>query len=173
MNQERLLNPLPYPVYFVCQNFQKWEFLTNNEMPPPIEQLADRLIDANDVWSVQTYIYLKRRGLQVYLVPNYVRGRICVTTYDRLTIKDFPFNSYVVACQHERARPEICEKRIVQNQLNVFSRLFAVYFFSWRMAGDRAYCNFNPLSSRRLCQELWYRLYRLWDRCFRRNAFSR
>ncbi|MCU0534274.1 MAG: glycosyltransferase [Hydrococcus sp. Prado102] len=119
MNQEKPLNPLPYPVYFICLNPQKWEFLMNNEMPPPVEQLADRLIDGNEVWSVQTYIHLKRRGLEVYLVPNYVRGRICVTSYDRLKIRDFPFNSYVVTCRHDRARPEICEKRIVQNQLNI------------------------------------------------------
>jgi hypothetical protein len=122
MNQEKPLKPLPHPVYFVCQNAQKWKFLMNDEMPPPMEQLIDRLNGGNDVWAVQTYVCLKRRGLEVYLVPNYVRGRICVTSYDRLNLKDFPYNSFVVTCQHDRARPEICEQRIVQNKLNVIDK---------------------------------------------------
>lgn len=119
MTRQNPLAPLKYPVYFVCKDVGRWQLLMNDTMPPPVEQWDKQLINGNDVWCVQTYLQLKRRGLEVYLVPNYVPGRICVTTYDHLDIKDFSFNSYVVTCRGDRGRPEICEQRVVQNHLNV------------------------------------------------------
>ncbi|MEQ8757972.1 MAG: hypothetical protein RID09_31250 [Coleofasciculus sp. G1-WW12-02] len=111
--------PLPYPVYFISKNIQVWQDVMESPHPPPVEQIIDRFRDGNDSWSVQTYVQLKRRGLNVHLVPRYIPGQICVTSYDHLGLRDYPFHSYVVACQHDRGRPEICEQRIVQNRLNV------------------------------------------------------
>lgn len=120
MSEQETLKPLPYPVYFVSKNStEMWKELMNSSTPPPVEQLYERLLHTRDTWSVQTYIQLKRQGLDVHLVSHYVPGSICITTYDDLLIRDLPFNSYVVACRHDRGRPEICEQRIVQNQLNV------------------------------------------------------
>lgn len=113
------LELLPHPVYFVCKNKEKWQDVMGCDSLPPVEPLYQRCVDTADIWSPQTYIDLKRRGLNVYLVPDYIPGKICVTTYDQLLIRDVPFNSYVVACRHDRARPEICEQRIVINELCV------------------------------------------------------
>jgi hypothetical protein len=119
MNEQGVLKPLPYPVYFVCKNTTVWSDVINGDVPPVIEQLHERFVNANDSWSTQPYIQLKQRGLDVHLVPQCIPGKICIVTYEDLAIKDFPFHSYVVACRHDRGRPEICEQRIVQNQLNV------------------------------------------------------
>ncbi len=91
----------------------------NGDRLPSIESLYERCTDASDIWSPQTYLDLKRRGLNVFLVPDYVPGKICIVTYDQLYIREGVFNSYVVVCHHDRARPGICEQRIVHNELNV------------------------------------------------------
>lgn len=122
MSQEELLKQLPHPVYFVTQNPERWQDLINRDNVPSIEQIYDRLIGGDDVWCVQTYVQLKWRGLNVYLVPDYSSELICITLYDNLKHKKFAFNSYIVACQQDRGRPEICEQRIVQNPLNVIDQ---------------------------------------------------
>lgn len=123
MTSQQTLEPLPYPVYFVCKEIdRRWSDLVSTTELPPIESIYQRCVNGRDNWSVQTYLQLKRRGLEVYLTPHYIPGKICVTTYDDLAIKDFCFNSYVVACRHDRGRPEICEQRVVQNQLNVIDK---------------------------------------------------
>ena len=113
------LAPLPHPVHFVFKETERWPELFSGAMPPPVEEVADRFMGARNSWVVQSYIQLRRRGLEVSLVPGYVPGRICVTSYEDLRISDRPFTSFVVACRHDRGRPEICDLRIVQNQLNV------------------------------------------------------
>ncbi|MBE9099219.1 glycosyltransferase [Vacuolonema iberomarrocanum] len=116
------LSPLPallYPVYFVFRKEKTWDDVMKQEMPPPIEAVYDRFKGASDAWGPQTYIQLKRRGLGVHLVPDFVPGALCVTTYEQLTIKSRPYSSYVACCRHDRGRPEICEQRVVQNHLNL------------------------------------------------------
>jgi hypothetical protein len=119
MNEQEPLKPLPHPVYFVCKNTEVWSDVINGDVPPVLEQLHERFANANDSWSTQPYIQLKQRGLNVQLVSYCIPGKICIVTYEDLKITDFPFNSYVVTCRHDRGRPEICEQRIVQNPLNV------------------------------------------------------
>lgn len=116
---EEPLPPLPHPVSFVVQNNDVFAHLLGTDDPPPPEATPELFIDADDCWSVQTYVHLKRRGLDVRLVTTPEPGSICVTSYEALAIRDLPYQSFVVACRHDRGRPEICEQRIVQNPLNV------------------------------------------------------
>lgn len=113
------LAPLPHPVYFVSKSQQLWADLMRSRQVPSVESAYDRFCSSHDAWCVQTYIQLRQRGLDVYLVPRYLPGRICVTSYEHLAVRDLPFRSYVVVCRHDRGRPEICEQRIVQNPLNL------------------------------------------------------
>lgn len=121
MSEQEVMKALPHPVYFVTKNTKVWQPLINSISPPTVEEVYDKLLDGSDCWCVQTYIYLKRLGLDVHLVPHYVPGRICITSYDDLEPRDLPFRSYVVVCRCDRARPEICEQRIVHNHLNVIN----------------------------------------------------
>ena len=114
------LEPLPYPVFFVCPDPEKWmDLIDSNELPKEVTPLFARCSEVGDIWAAQTYILLKQRGLDVRLVKNPVPRQICIFPYDRLSLKELAFNSYVVACRHDRARPAICEQRIVHNKLNV------------------------------------------------------
>jgi hypothetical protein len=117
------LEPLPYPVYFVCPNPKKWQDLLDcPTLPQDISPLLTRCEDVADIWSVQAYLLLKQRGLDVRLVQNFIPDQICLSPFDHLSPGKLAFNSYVVACRHDRARPEICEQRIVINELNVIDQ---------------------------------------------------
>ncbi len=113
------LEPLAHRVHFVFKERKRWPELFGVDDPPPVEACAHKFMGAKNSWGIQTYLQLRHRGLDVELVDRYVPGAICVTTYEHLRIIDRPFNSYVVACRHDRGRPEICEQRVVQNLDNV------------------------------------------------------
>jgi Glycosyl transferases group 1 len=114
------LKPLPHPVYFVNPESQRWSDLLNcNELPADLESVYERCITGEEVWTAQTYVYLKQRGLDVHFVDKPVAGQICVIPSDYLNLKLFAFNSYVVGFRTDRARPEICEQRIGLNELGV------------------------------------------------------
>lgn len=115
------LEHLPRPVYFICKNVEYWKELYSDDANVSMEALHERFRDARDSWSVQPYIQLKERGLDVRLSPNLVPGEICIVTYDELRISDKPYNSFVVCCRHDRGIPMICNLRIVQNELNVLT----------------------------------------------------
>ena len=131
MNEQSKLKPLPYPVYFVCKAAtDEWRKLINSSYSLSVEGIIDQLYKCfsevrNNTapvnWSVQTYLQLKQRDLDVHLVSQFIPGSICIVPYDYLALKKLPFNTYVVACQHDRGRPEICEQRIVQNKMNVIN----------------------------------------------------
>ena len=125
MNTYPTLAPLPHPVYFVrndsalCEQFQ-----TVTEMPAFADYYRPEW-GGSSSWIVQTYLQLKLRGLDVHLVDRYVRDRICVVSREELMQRSLwqglPFNSYLVVCQQDRPRPEICAHRIVQNSLNILA----------------------------------------------------
>ena len=129
------LSPLPHPVYFVNRDRQRWADLFGNSSPPPVEQLVDRMVIAKDIWIVQSYVQLLRRGLNVHLVPEPVRGAINVFAYDDLIAKDFPWDIYAVTCQHDRGRPVICEHRFVQNRCHVENAATDHYIPHWPQPG--------------------------------------
>lgn len=115
------LEALPRPVYFVCRNVSRWKDLLADEVDVTLAGLHERFRDARESWSVQPYIQLKERGLNVHLVDKFIPGEICIVTTDELMASDLPYRSYVVCCRHDRGIPYMCEQTIVQNQLNVLS----------------------------------------------------
>ncbi len=112
---------LPRPVYFVCRNRARWNDLLDGSSEVSLDKLHTRFRDARESWSVQPYIQLKQRGLNVFLVDRFIPGEICIATYEELRVSQFPITSFVVCCRHDRGIPRICQQRIVQNPLNVMS----------------------------------------------------
>jgi hypothetical protein len=116
---ESPLPPLPYPVTFVLRDVGPWKHLLEPGLPPPVEAHANLYMKADDNWCAQTYVQLRRRGLDVRFADHIIPGEICVTTANQLGISGRTYRCYLVACRHDRARPEIAEQRIVQNRLNI------------------------------------------------------
>ncbi|HSM81788.1 MAG TPA: hypothetical protein VLS96_08880 [Nodosilinea sp.] len=111
------LEPLKYPVYFITEEVGRWGHLFNRDIATvDINEELKNVASGNDIWSVQTYLQLKSRGLNVHLAPHFIPGKICIAPYHYIYIKHFNFNSYVVASQLDSARPEICEQRTVLNE---------------------------------------------------------
>src|SRR5688572_5688840 len=72
MHTETPLEALPHTVYFLNRDRERWGDLIGNLNPPPVETFSDRQVIAKDIWIVQTYAQLRRRGLDVQLVDKLV-----------------------------------------------------------------------------------------------------
>ncbi len=129
------LEPLPRPVYIVVRNHKHWEDLMGGEMPATVDEIGPRIVSGEDCWTVNAYVQLKLRGLDVRIVPNFVPGEICVIANECLAVKDRPYRSFVVCCQHDRYRPEICDYRIVQNPLNIEDPEHDIFIPLWPQPG--------------------------------------
>jgi hypothetical protein len=115
------LAPLKHRVYFVAKARHRWEDVFAGATPHP-DDVFDRMLDANDTWCVQTYLVLKRLGLDVELVDRFVPGQICCVAYQDLWPRNLPYRSFVVCVRHDRGRPHVCEHTIVQCHLNLENR---------------------------------------------------
>jgi hypothetical protein len=133
VNLEKLVfqQPLPYPVYFVAKQrpynhllSDSWEDLIGKPLPDAIEPLLERCATTGDIWSAQTYMLLKQRGLNVHLVSKPVPGQISIIPYYNFEPRDLPYRSYVVGIYHDSPRPVICEQWIVLNRLRSFNNKY-------------------------------------------------
>jgi len=114
-DEQKPLELLPYPVYFVTKD-PKWKALINNPDQPIDSALYQQCVLSEDIWSAQTFMSLKKRGLNVYLTAHPVPNSISIIPFDYIYTSDFSYRSYVVTVQYDRPHPEICEQRIVLNQ---------------------------------------------------------
>lgn len=114
-DEQKPLELLPYPVYFITKD-AKWNDLINNPDQPINNALYQQCVISEDIWSAQTFMNLKKRGLNVRLASHPVPGCINIVPFDYIHLSDLAYNSYVVTVQYDRPHPEICEQRIVLNQ---------------------------------------------------------
>lgn len=113
---------LPYPVTFVVKYPEKWpELFGVSESIPDPDLLHTRIQNNEDCWVVLTYLYLKRRNLNVSISDRFIPGEICVVSSLDLAIRDLTFNSFVVGCRGDGFKPPLCDMSIVQNRTNLES----------------------------------------------------
>ncbi len=118
MGAETALEPLAAPVYFVMRDVRRkavFRELFDGAMPPPASVFWNKW-DGETAWVINTYIQLRRRGIDARLTDRFVPGGLCVATYDDLRRGGMPWRSYVLGCRMDRARPTLCEEVIVQNR---------------------------------------------------------
>ncbi|MBX3389818.1 MAG: glycosyltransferase family 1 protein [Phycisphaeraceae bacterium] len=119
MAAETALEPLGAPVYFVMRDPTRIaafrELFETSGMPPSASVYWNKW-DGETAWIINTYIQLRRRGIDARLTDRFVPQGLCVATYDDLRRGGMPWRSYVIACRMDRARPTLCEEVIVQNR---------------------------------------------------------
>lgn len=115
-DEQKPLERLPYPVYFVTKD-AKWQDLISNPDQPISSALYEQCVISEDIWSAQTFMNLKKRGLNVHLASQLVPGKINIVPFDYLYLSDFSYRSYVVVVQYDRPHPELCEQCIVLNKV--------------------------------------------------------
>lgn len=110
----------PYPVHFKFSGRKSaWPEFYNGSPLPLADTIPNRIIEVEECWIAQTYLQLHQRKFSVTLSDCFQTGAINIVSYFDLAIRDLPFNYYIIAVQHDAPRPEICQKRIVQNPLNI------------------------------------------------------
>ena len=121
-NRAMTLLPFLHPVHFMFRGRKSaWPEFFDGSALPPTDLLAHRIIEVEECWIAQTYLQLLQRGLKVTVSDHFREDAINVVSYHDLAIRDFPINFYIVAVQHDAARPAICQQRVVQNELNVLN----------------------------------------------------
>jgi len=116
------MEPLKYPVFFVCKELERFQDLIDTgEIITKPEEAFKRCASGPDIWTIQSYVHLRRRGLDVYLTDRFLSDSICLAPYPYLTVKDVPYQSFVVATRTDTARPAICEMQSVMNHLAIQS----------------------------------------------------
>jgi Glycosyl transferases group 1 len=120
------LAPLPYPVYFVYPSRERWDDQLRTSPPSSLEDVLnpdaapERFWDCNDCWIMQTYLQLRRRGLDVRLVVDRpVPGAINVMMGTDLGVRSLSYDCYMVLCRNDCYRPRIGSHTIVQNPKNI------------------------------------------------------
>ena len=121
---------LPYPIHFVSREQHHWKDVLVGPASPDPEEHPDLLRDGRDVWTIQTYLHLKRRGHDVHLGEEYVPGCINVLHYDDLHLKRWPHRAFTVVVSPDRPRAMAADLRIVQNRLQLRSArdLYVVFW---------------------------------------------
>jgi hypothetical protein len=117
------LEPLPEPVYFVFKGEPEFrDVFENRDNPPAVEDLFPRFLgDTTATWLLQTYLQLKRRGLNVHLVDRLVPNRICVSGIWQIGKRSLLGRSYNVVVQADCCRPPVTDHIVVQNPTGVLN----------------------------------------------------
>jgi hypothetical protein len=114
---------LPYPVTFVVRYPERWNELFESSEPSILDpdSLHTRIQTNEDCWIILTYLYLKRRNLNVSISDKFTPGEICIVSSLDFGIRDLTFDSFVVGCRGDGFKPALCDCTIVQNKANLNS----------------------------------------------------
>jgi hypothetical protein len=112
------LPPLPVPVSFVLGHPERWPELFEDpeQAPESLDQQPDRVLTHEDMAIVQTYVNLRRSGLDVRITDRFVAGELCVASGVDVSIRSKPFQSFVVGYRGDWHRPGLCRMIINFNQ---------------------------------------------------------
>lgn len=123
MNSSSQLQLLPEPVYFVFKGGPEFrDVFENRDNPPAVEDVFPRFLgDTTATWLLQTFLQLKRRGLNVHLVDRLVPNRICVSGIWQIGKRSLLGRSYNVVVQADCCRPPVADHIVVQNPTGVLN----------------------------------------------------
>jgi hypothetical protein len=114
------LPPFPAPVHFMFRGRKPaWPDLFDGSPLPDPDAIPDRLIEVEECWVVHTFLRLRQAGLAATLSDGFREDAINVVSYHDLALKDFPALPFLVVAQADAARPELCDRVVVQNRLNL------------------------------------------------------
>ncbi len=116
------LEPLPSRVVFVCKHLDRWSDVLppgggagDQAVPAALDDDPDRVVTHEDMTIVQTYVNLRRAGLDVQLVDRPLDGALNVVSSIDLQISDHTSQAFVVAFRGDWARPELADLTLTMN----------------------------------------------------------
>lgn len=114
----RELEPLPRPVFFRVGWAENWRDLIDAPTETIPETLHDehwRVMHNEDILIVQSYVNLRRRGLDVHLVDRFVPNEINVASGPDVAISNRPEESFFVAIRGDGFRPALADVVVAHN----------------------------------------------------------
>ncbi len=114
---ESPLPPLPTAINFVVRWSDKWRDLIDSPdvMPESLHGEHWRVVSNEEMFVVQTYVNLKRRGLDVRLVDAFVPGTMNVVSGLDFGIKEQTHDSFVIALRGDGFRPALADAILAHN----------------------------------------------------------
>ncbi len=106
-------------IYFVPLELDRWADVLSSVQTPDPTAISRRFALGVDCWVVQTYLHLKRRGMDVRLTGQPVEGAICVAHADHFVHIRKPRQSFWVAVRPDRAPLALADLEVVQNPRQV------------------------------------------------------
>lgn len=108
---------LPHPIVFVQPDAERWADLVQADPVPLPGEVHGRFERGADAWTIVTYLVLKGRGHAVELSSTLLPDRICVAHCDRITRRELPLDSYIVAVRADRGPVWMSDWQIVQSSI--------------------------------------------------------
>ncbi|PSR17852.1 hypothetical protein C8255_10335 [filamentous cyanobacterium CCP3] len=121
MENTRAEYNLPYPVTFVLKYPERWPELFSKSSDLDPASLHTRIRTNEDCWIVTTYLYLKRKGVNVLVSNKFTPRQINVVSSLDYSAKDLAFDSFVVGTRSDGFKPVLCDFAIVQNRFQLDS----------------------------------------------------
>jgi hypothetical protein len=107
----------PRRIVFVHSVPRHWRDLAELAQPPAPGEVADRIRNGRSAWVLQTYLWLRRRGLAAELSTACVPGVLCIVHYDDLRASQLPAASYLLGVRADRPPMLLADQQVVQTPL--------------------------------------------------------
>ncbi len=104
-------------IVFVHSLPNRWRDLAELAQPPVPGEVADRLRGGRSAWVLQTYLWLRRRGLAAELATRCAPGALCIVHYDDLRASDLTAGSYLLGVRGDRPPMLLADQQVVQTPL--------------------------------------------------------
>lgn len=114
----RQLDPLQRPVFFRVGWAEHWRDLMDapaDDIPDALHDQHWRVMHNEDILVVQSYVNLKRRGLDVRLVDHFEAGEVNVASGPDVAISDRSGDSFFVAIRGDGFRPALADVVVAHN----------------------------------------------------------
>jgi len=121
-------------IVFVHSQPGDWRDLAERAQPPAPDEIPERMRGGRNTWVLQTYLWLRRRGLAAELATRCLPGALCIVHSDDLRARDLAADSYLLGACGDRPPMLLADQQVVQTprQANGVSSHFVP---SWPQPG--------------------------------------
>jgi hypothetical protein len=104
-------------IVFVHSQPRFWRDLAELARPPSPDEIPERMRGGRNAWVLQTYLWLRRRGLDAELRARCAPGALCIVHYDDLHARDLTAESYLLGARADRPPMLLADQQVVQTPL--------------------------------------------------------